>query len=65
MRSDTIPPLEYSGEDLALVSIGHYVSEKWILPVSGQQLSETAAASGWEAEVLVHLEPGDPTCNYL
>jgi dinuclear metal center YbgI/SA1388 family protein len=59
------PSLEYSGEDLALVSIGHYVSEKWILPVLGQQLSEMAAASGWEVEVLVHLEPGDPTCHYF
>ncbi len=59
------PSVEFSGEDLALVSIGHYVSEKWILPVLGQQLIEAAEAQGWELEVRVHLEPGDPTCRYF
>jgi len=59
------PSVEYSGADLALVSIGHYVSEKWILPVLGQQVAETAAARGWDVEVLVHLEQGDPTCRYF
>jgi dinuclear metal center YbgI/SA1388 family protein len=59
------PAVEYSGADLALVGIGHYVSEKWILPVLGRQLTETAAARGWEVEVLVHMEPGDPTCRYF
>jgi dinuclear metal center YbgI/SA1388 family protein len=59
------PSVEFSGEDLALVSIGHYVSEKWILPVLGQQLTEAAEAQGWELEVRIHLEPGDPTCRYF
>jgi dinuclear metal center YbgI/SA1388 family protein len=59
------PSVEFSGEDLALVSIGHYVSEKWILPVLGRQLIEAAEEQGWELEVRIHLEPGDPTCRYL
>ena len=59
------PLVEFSGEDLAMVSIGHYVSEKWILPVLGRQLIEAAEGQGWELEVRVHLEPGDPTCRYF
>jgi putative NIF3 family GTP cyclohydrolase 1 type 2 len=59
------PSVEFSGEDLALVSIGHYVSEKWILPVLGRQLIEAAEAQGWELEVRIHLESGDPTCRYF
>jgi putative NIF3 family GTP cyclohydrolase 1 type 2 len=59
------PSVEFSGEGMALVSIGHYVSEKWILPVLGRQLTEASEAQGWELEVRIHLEPGDPTCRYF
>jgi hypothetical protein len=48
------------GQSLVLIEIGHYPSEKWILPVLQQALSEASKTEGWGVEVLEFRAAGDP-----
>lgn len=52
--------VEFRESPLALMTIGHYVSEKWILPDLALQVKEVARDRAWDLEVKTYLEPGDP-----
>jgi putative NIF3 family GTP cyclohydrolase 1 type 2 len=43
-----------------LVTIGHYCSEKWILPDLAGLLSQVDQELGWGLAVKVYMPSGDP-----
>jgi dinuclear metal center YbgI/SA1388 family protein len=56
------PLVANQGQPLVLIEIGHYPSEKWILPGLRKALAEAGKAEGWGIEVLEFREKGDPYC---
>jgi dinuclear metal center YbgI/SA1388 family protein len=59
------PVVSIQDQGLAIVEIGHYPSEKWVIPVLGKALKEASLGQGWAIEVLENLEPGDPYYQYF
>jgi dinuclear metal center YbgI/SA1388 family protein len=54
------PVVSHQGRSLTLVEIGHYPSEKWIIPALAASLREENQKEGWGIEVLEDSQPGDP-----
>lgn len=58
------PIVSCQGQEVTLLEIGHYPSEKWIIPVLAESLRKASRDEGWEVEVFEDLEPGDPYSQY-
>jgi dinuclear metal center YbgI/SA1388 family protein len=56
------PAVECQETGPVLVTIGHYCSEKWILPELAGWLSRADQERGWGITVEVYMPPGDPYC---
>jgi dinuclear metal center YbgI/SA1388 family protein len=54
------PAVECQEAGPVLVTIGHYCSEKWILPELADQLSRADQERGWGIALQVFMPPGDP-----
>lgn len=54
------PVVSNEGQGLTLIEIGHYPSEKWILPILTDILREAGQSLGWGVEVFEDRQPGDP-----
>jgi dinuclear metal center YbgI/SA1388 family protein len=54
------PTIECREAGPVLVTIGHYCSEKWILPELANLLTGADREQGWGVAVKVFLLPGDP-----
>lgn len=50
---------------LTLIEIGHYPSEKWIIPLLAESLRRAGGENRWDIEVLEDLPPGDPHLTYF
>lgn len=50
---------------LTLIEIGHYPSEKWVIPVLAEALRDASQAEGWGVEVLEDIHPGDPYVQFF
>jgi dinuclear metal center YbgI/SA1388 family protein len=59
------PTVSHQGQALTLVEIGHYPSEKWVIPVLAHALREANQAEDWGIEVLEDRQPGDPCVYYF
>jgi dinuclear metal center YbgI/SA1388 family protein len=59
------PIVSYEGQGGTLLEIGHYPSEKWIIPVLAESLREADRREGWGIEVFENREPGDPYSQYF
>ena len=59
------PTVSHQGQALTLVEVGHYSSEKWVIPVLAQALREANQAEDWEIDVLEDVQPGDPYVQYF
>lgn len=59
------PIVSYQGQGLTLIEIGHYPSEKWVVPVLARVLREANQAEDWGIEVLEDMQPGDPYLTYF
>lgn len=58
------PLVSFQGQGMTLIEIGHYPSEKWVIPVLAEMLREADRAEGWGVEVFENLEAGDPYSRY-
>ncbi|MBI5586621.1 MAG: Nif3-like dinuclear metal center hexameric protein [Deltaproteobacteria bacterium] len=56
------PAVECQEAGPVLVTIGHYCSEKWILPELAGWLSRADQEQNWGVTIEVYLPPGDPYC---
>jgi len=59
------PIVSNQGQGLTLIEIGHYPSEKWVIPVLAEVLRTAGQAEGWGIEVFEDREPGDPYSQYF
>ena len=59
------PVVSHEGQRLALIEIGHYPSEKWVIPVLADSLREAGRTDGWGVEVFEDRQPGDPYSQYF
>ena len=59
------PTVSLQGQALTLVEIGHYPSEKWVIPVLARVLREANQAEAWGIDVLEDMQPGDPYVHYF
>ncbi|MBA4394543.1 MAG: Nif3-like dinuclear metal center hexameric protein, partial [Desulfobacca sp.] len=59
------PIVSNQGEKLTLIEIGHYPSEKWVIPILAEALREANLAEGWGIEVFEDREPGDPYSQFF
>jgi dinuclear metal center YbgI/SA1388 family protein len=58
------PTVSFQGQALTLVEIGHYPSEKWVIPILAEALREFSRSEGWEVEIFEDRQPGDPYSQY-
>lgn len=58
------PVVSNQGQEMALIEIGHYPSEKWIIPVLAESLREVSRNESWGVEVFEDRLPGDPYSHY-
>jgi dinuclear metal center YbgI/SA1388 family protein len=54
------PIVSYEGQGLTLIEIGHYPSEKWIIPLLAETLRDASRLEGWDITIFEDREPGDP-----
>lgn len=59
------PIVSNQGQGLTLIEIGHYPSEKWLIPILAEALREASRTEGWEIEVIEDREPGDPYSQFF
>ncbi|MEW6185751.1 MAG: Nif3-like dinuclear metal center hexameric protein [Thermodesulfobacteriota bacterium] len=59
------PLVSNQGQSLTLIEIGHYPSEKWIIPVLAQALRSAGREHRWGIEVKEDLPSGDPHMRYF
>jgi dinuclear metal center YbgI/SA1388 family protein len=59
------PVVSQQGGALTLIEIGHYPSEKWVIPMLAESLREASRSRGWGLEVLEDQQPGDPYSQYF
>jgi dinuclear metal center YbgI/SA1388 family protein len=59
------PLIAREAQPLTLIEIGHYPSEKWVIPVLAEALRNAAQEGRWGIEVLEDLPSGDPHLTYL
>jgi len=58
------PVVALQGKALTLIEIGHYPSEKWVLPSLRRALSQANRHQGWGVEVKEFRKKGDPYSRY-
>lgn len=58
------PMVSHQGKPLTLIEIGHYPSEKWVIPDLAGKLREKSQIDNWGIEVLEDIQPGDPYLTY-
>jgi dinuclear metal center YbgI/SA1388 family protein len=58
------PIVSHEGKSLTLIEIGHYPSEKWVIPYLAGILKKRSQADAWGIEVLEDILPGDPYIKY-
>jgi dinuclear metal center YbgI/SA1388 family protein len=58
------PIVSHQGKSLTLIEIGHYPSEKWVIPALAGRLRRRSQRDGWGIEVLEDIHPGDPYLTY-
>jgi len=59
------PMVSQQDQGLTLLEIGHYPSEKWIIPILAETLREASRNEGWGIAVFEDREPGDPYSQYF
>ena len=59
------PMVSQQGQALTLIEIGHYPSEKWVIPALAGILRIESKAADWGIEILEDLPPGDPCIKYF
>jgi dinuclear metal center YbgI/SA1388 family protein len=59
------PIVAHEGQSLALIEIGHYPSEKWVIPALAGSLREKSQGEDWGLEILEEILPGDPYINFF
>ena len=59
------PMVSCEGRDLALIEIGHYPSEKWIIPLLAETFRKASREEGWNITVDEDRAPGDPYSRYF
>lgn len=59
------PILSYEGRGVTMMEIGHYPSEKWIIPLLAEALRQASREKGWNLTVLEDRQPGDPYSRYF
>ncbi len=52
-------------QTLTLIEIGHYPSEKWVIPVLAGLLRQKNQEENWGIEILEDMLPGDPHIKYF
>ncbi len=58
------PMVSHQGQSPTLIEIGHYPSEKWVIPDLAAQLRIKSRTDNWGIEVLEDIQPGDPYLKY-
>ncbi|MBI4766633.1 MAG: Nif3-like dinuclear metal center hexameric protein [Deltaproteobacteria bacterium] len=58
------PMVSHQGKSLTLIEIGHYPSEKWVIPDLADKLRKKSQTDDWGIEVLEDIQPGDPYLKY-
>jgi putative NIF3 family GTP cyclohydrolase 1 type 2 len=56
--------VSHQDQPLTLIEIGHYPSEKWIIPLLADLLRTASREHHWGIEVLEDIPPGDPHIAY-
>ena len=59
------PMVSQEGQSLTLIEIGHYPSEKWVIPALAGSLRKRSEAEDWGLEVQEEILPGDPYIKYF
>jgi dinuclear metal center YbgI/SA1388 family protein len=59
------PIVSFEGRGVTLIEIGHYPSEKWIIPFLAENFREAGRKEGWDITVFEDREPGDPYSRYF
>jgi dinuclear metal center YbgI/SA1388 family protein len=59
------PLVSNQGQPLTLIEIGHYPSEKWIIPTLAEDLRSAGQEHHWGIKVVEDLPPGDPHLQYF
>jgi dinuclear metal center YbgI/SA1388 family protein len=59
------PVVSNQGRGLTLMEIGHYPSEKWVIPILAKALREAGQDEKWGIEVFEDREPGDPYSQFF
>lgn len=59
------PVVSHQGQGMTLIEIGHYPSEKWVIPILAEALREASRTDGWGIEVFENRESGDPYVQYF
>jgi dinuclear metal center YbgI/SA1388 family protein len=59
------PIISCEGQDLTLIEIGHYPSEKWIIPLLAETIREAGRQERWDITIFENREPGDPYSRYF
>jgi dinuclear metal center YbgI/SA1388 family protein len=59
------PIVSYEDRGVTLVEIGHYPSEKWIIPLLAETLRQAGLEKGWDLTVFEDRQPGDPYSRYF
>jgi dinuclear metal center YbgI/SA1388 family protein len=57
--------VSHEGKPLTLIEIGHYPSEKWVIPSLAGILKRRSQVDDWGIEVLEDILPGDPYIKYF
>jgi dinuclear metal center YbgI/SA1388 family protein len=58
------PMVSHEGQASTLIEIGHYPSEKWVIPALAVSIKKRSQVEGWGLEVLEEILPGDPYIKY-
>jgi dinuclear metal center YbgI/SA1388 family protein len=59
------PIVSNQGYGVTFIEIGHYHSEKWMIPMLAEMLRESGRIEGWGIEVFENRETGDPYSHFF
>jgi dinuclear metal center YbgI/SA1388 family protein len=59
------PIVSHQGAGVTFIEIGHYHSEKWIIPYLAEMMKLAQSTEGWGIDILEYREPGDPYSQYF
>jgi dinuclear metal center YbgI/SA1388 family protein len=58
------PMVSHQGQAMTLIEIGHYPSEKWVIPALAGILRKASQVDDWGIKILEDMHPGDPYIKY-